>query len=49
MFINTDKKLIDSGFAKTILVKIKKRYVLDTDTTKRVVSTKDAKEILEAS
>jgi len=49
MFINTDKKLIDSGFAKTFLVPYIKRYVLDTDTTKRVVSTKDAKEILEAS
>ena len=49
MFIKTDKKLIESGLAKTFLVPYIERYILETDTKKRIVSTKDGREILEAS
>jgi len=49
MFIKTDKKLIDRGLPTTFLLPYIKRYVLETDIDTKVVSTKDAKEILEAS
>jgi len=49
MFIETDTKLVEEGFAKTFLVPYIERYVLETDVEKQVVLTKDAKEILEAS
>jgi len=49
MFIETDKKLVEEGFSKTFLVPYIERYVVATDVDNRVVVTKDAKEILEAS
>jgi 16S rRNA processing protein RimM len=49
MFIETDAKLIEEGFATTFLVPYIERYVIETDVEKQTVNTKDAKEILEAS
>jgi 16S rRNA processing protein RimM len=49
MFIETDKKLIDAGFATTFLVPYIKRYIVKTDVEAQTVFTHDAKEILEAS
>jgi len=49
MFIETDTKLVEKGFANTFLVPYIERYVLETNVEKQEVLTKDAKEILEAS
>jgi len=49
MFIETDAKLVEEGFATTFLVPYIERYVIKTDIEKQIVETKDAKEILEAS
>jgi len=49
MFIETDAKLVEEGFATTFLVPYIERYVIETDVEKQMVLTKDAKEILEAS
>ncbi|NEW61349.1 16S rRNA processing protein RimM [Sulfurovum sp. bin170] len=49
MFIETDNKLIENGLAKTFLVPYIERYVLKSDVKAKMVLTKDAKEILEAS
>ena len=49
MFIETDKSLIDAGFATTFLVPYIDRYLLRTDIEVKTVFTHDAKEILEAS
>jgi len=49
MFIETDAKLVEEGFATTFLVPYIKRYVVKTDIENQTVETKDAKEILEAS
>jgi len=49
LFIETDEKLIEEGFAKTFLVPYIDRYVLNTDVEAQTVFTQDAKEILEAS
>jgi len=49
MFIETDKKLIDAGFATTFLVPYIDRYLVQTDVEAKTVFTHDAKEILEAS
>ncbi|CAA6805616.1 MAG: 16S rRNA processing protein RimM, partial [uncultured Sulfurovum sp.] len=49
MFIETDEALVKEGFSTTFLVPYIERYVLETDVEKQIVTTKDAKEILEAS
>jgi 16S rRNA processing protein RimM len=49
MFIETDKRLVKGGFAKTFLVPYIDRYVLETDIETQIVSVVDAKEVLEAS
>ena len=49
MFIETDAKLVEEGFATTFLVPYIERYVVKTDIENQTVETKDAKEILEAS
>ena len=49
MFIETDKKLIDAGFATTFLVPYIDRYLVKADIENGLVLTQDAKDILEAS
>jgi 16S rRNA processing protein RimM len=49
MFVETDEKLVQEGFSKTFLVPYIERYVLEIDLEQKVVFTKDALEILEAS
>ncbi len=49
MFVETDAKLIDAGFATTFLVPYIDRYLVKTDVETKTVFTHDAKEILEAS
>ena len=49
MFIETDKSLVDAGFATTFLVPYIDRYLVRTDIDAKIVFTRDAKEILEAS
>jgi 16S rRNA processing protein RimM len=49
MFIETDKRLVKSGFAKSFLIPYIDRYVLETDIATKIVSVVDAKEVLEAS
>ncbi|MCH9739238.1 MAG: ribosome maturation factor RimM [Epsilonproteobacteria bacterium] len=48
-FIETDSKLVEAGAAKTFLVPNIDRYVVEADIEAKVIRTKDAKEILEAS
>jgi len=47
--VKTDKALTQEGLAKHFLIPYISRYVLDTDEEAKVVHTKDAKDILEAS
>ena len=49
LFIETDKKLIDEGFPTTFLVPYIDRYIVKKDMEAKIIFTKDAKEILEAS
>ena len=49
LFIETDKKLIEEGFAKTFLVPYIDRYIVKKDVEAQIIFTQDAKEILEAS
>ena len=49
MFIDTDEVLVKEGFATTFLVPYIERYLIGTDVDEKVVSIRDAKEILEAS
>ena len=49
MYIETDKKLIDDGFATTFLVPYIDRYVLESDVEAKKVFIRDGREILEAS
>lgn len=49
LFVETDEKLVEEGFAKTFLVPYIDRYIVKTDVKTKSVFTKDAKEILEAS
>jgi 16S rRNA processing protein RimM len=48
-FIITDKKLVESGSAKSFLIPNIKRYVLSIDIEAKIISVLDGKEILEAS
>ena len=47
--IQTDKSLVDAGFAKTFLIPKIDRYILSIDIDNKTINTTDAKEILEAS
>jgi len=47
--IKTDKSLVDAGMTKSFLLPYIERYVIDTDIETKIVYTKDAKDILEAS
>jgi 16S rRNA processing protein RimM len=49
MSVRTDKALVSRGFAKSFLIPYIDRYVIKTEVDNKVVLTKDAKEILEAS
>jgi 16S rRNA processing protein RimM len=47
--IKTDKSLVDVGMTKSFLLPYIERYVTDADIEAKIVYTKDAKDILEAS
>jgi 16S rRNA processing protein RimM len=49
LFIKTDDKLVEEGFATTFLVPYIDRYIVKKDMEAKIIFTKDAKEILEAS
>lgn len=49
LFVETDEKLIQDGFAKTFLIPYIDRYILKKEIESKRIITKDAKEILEAS
>jgi 16S rRNA processing protein RimM len=49
LFIKTDAKLVEEGFATTFLVPYIDRYIVKKDIEIKIIFTKDAKEILEAS
>lgn len=47
--IKTDDILVKSGLSKNFLLPYIERYIISVDTEEKVVHTKDAKDILEAS
>jgi len=47
--IKTDKILVEAGLSKSFLLPYIDRYVLNADIEEKIVFTKDAKDILEAS
>jgi len=47
--IDTDKALIEAGLSKNFLLPYIERYVINADVEEKIVYTKDAKDILEAS
>jgi 16S rRNA processing protein RimM len=47
--IDTDKMLIEKGLTKNFLLPYIERYILDVNIEEKIVYTKDAKDILEAS
>jgi 16S rRNA processing protein RimM len=49
LVISTDKLLVEAGFTKSFLLPYIERYIIDVDIDAKIVSTKDAKDILEAS
>ena len=49
MFINTDESLVKEGFPSTFLVPYIDRYIVKKDMKDKIIFTKDAKDILEAS
>ncbi len=49
LFIETDERLVKEGFSKSFLVPYIDRYILKKDMESKIIYTKDAKEILEAS
>ncbi len=49
MFIETDEALVKEGFTTTFLVPYIDRYLLGADIESKVITVRDAKEILEAS
>ena len=49
LYISTDIVLINSGLPKSFLVPYIDRYIIKADTNSKIILTKDAKDILEAS
>ncbi len=49
LMIETDVSLVQAGFSKSFLLPYINRYVLRVDLEEKVIYTKDAKDILEAS
>ena len=47
--IKTDNALVEAGFSKNFLLPYIDRYIIKSDTQEKIVYTKDAKDILEAS
>ena len=47
--IKTDAVLVEAGFSKSFLLPYIDRYIIKSDTQEKIVYTKDAKDILEAS
>ena len=47
--IKTDNALVEAGLSKNFLVPYIDRYIIKADTEEKIVYTKDAKDILEAS
>jgi len=49
LVIQTDSSLVEAGLPKSFLLPYIERFILKTDMDKKMVYTKDAKDILEAS
>jgi len=47
--IKTEKSLVEEGLSKNFLLPYIERYIIKVDTEEKIVYTKDAKDILEAS
>jgi len=47
--VNTEASLIEAGLSKQFLLPYIERYIIKIDTDEKIVYTKDAKDILEAS
>ncbi len=47
--VKTDEKLVEAGLSKNFLIPYIERYIIKIDTEDKIVYTKDAKDILEAS
>jgi 16S rRNA processing protein RimM len=47
--VKTDKNLLEAGLSKNFLLPYIERYIIKVDTEEKIVYTKDAKDILEAS
>ena len=47
--VKTDDKLVEAGLSKNFLLPYIERYIVKVDTEEKIVYTKDAKDILEAS
>ncbi len=47
--VKTEKSLVEAGLSKNFLLPYIERYVVKVDTEEKIVYTKDAKDILEAS
>jgi len=47
--IKTDIKLLETGLTKSFLIPYIERYIVESDIKSKIVYTKDAKDILEAS
>ena len=47
--VKTDENLVEAGLSKNFLLPYIERYIIKVDTEEKIVYTKDAKDILEAS
>jgi 16S rRNA processing protein RimM len=47
--VKTDTSLVEAGLSKQFLLPYIERYIIKVDTKEKIVYTKDAKDILEAS
>jgi 16S rRNA processing protein RimM len=47
--VKTDSSLVEAGLSKNFLLPYIERYIVNVDTVEKIVYTKDAKDILEAS
>ena len=47
--VNTDATLVEAGLSKQFLLPYIERYIIKVDTEEKIIYTKDAKDILEAS
>jgi len=49
LLVETDKQLVDAGFASSFLIPYIPRYILSMDESSKQILTQDTKDILEAS